>query len=158
MIEMVVVAILNCSLLLILGVKYALLLGIMAALFNIIPYLGIFTAIIISMLVTLTTAASVVVMLQVGIALFLVHLLDSNILLPRIVGSKVKINALVTIVGVVCGSMLWGIPGMFLAIPVIAIMKITFERIDALKPWALLLGDMPAKKKPAPVVKPPEQA
>jgi len=157
MIEMVVVAILNCSLLLILGIKYALLLGIMAALFNIIPYLGIFTAIIISMLVTLTTAASVVAMLQVGVALFLVHLLDSNILLPRIVGSKVKINALVTIVGVVCGNMLWGIPGMFLAIPIIAIMKITFERIDALQPWAILLGDMPVKKKPAPVVKPPEQ-
>jgi predicted PurR-regulated permease PerM len=157
MIEMVVVAILNCTLLLILGVKYAILLGIMAALFNIIPYLGIFTAIIISMLVTLTTAVSAIAALQVGIAFFLVHLLDSNILLPRIVGSKVKINALVTIVGVVCGNMLWGIPGMFLAIPIIAIIKIIFERIEPLQPWAILLGDMPSKKKTLPPAKPETQ-
>ncbi|CAL1517890.1 AI-2E family transporter [Chitinophaga sp. MM2321] len=140
MIEMVVVAILNTSLFLILGIKYAILLGVMAAIFNIIPYIGIFTALILSMLVTLTTGAPIAA-IQVGVALFLVHLLDSNVLLPRIVGSKVKINALVTIIGVVLGNLLWGIPGMFLAIPIIAIMKIVFENIEQMHPWAILLGD-----------------
>lgn len=140
LIEMVVVALLNCIAFWILGIKYATLLGIMAAMFNIIPYIGIFTAIVLSMLVTLTSGTFGGA-LQVGVVLFLVHLLDSNILLPRIVGSKVKINALVTIVGVVLGSMLWGIPGMFLAIPLIAIMKIAFEHIEYLAPWAILLGD-----------------
>ncbi|WP_161964021.1 AI-2E family transporter [Chitinophaga flava] len=140
MIEMVVVAILNTTVFLILGIKYAILLGVMAAIFNIIPYIGIFTALIISMLVTLTTGTPISA-LQVGIALFLVHLLDSNVLLPRIVGSKVKINALVTIIGVVLGNMLWGIPGMFLAIPIIAIIKIVCESVDYMNPWAILLGD-----------------
>lgn len=146
MIEMLVVAIMNCAIFWILGIKYAMLLGIMAAVFNLIPYLGIFTAIIISMVVTLTTS-TLGASLQVGIALFIVHFLDSNILLPRIVGSKVKINALVTIIGVVIGNLLWGIPGMFLAIPMIAMLKIIFEHIDTMRPWAILLGELPARPK-----------
>ncbi|NSL87047.1 AI-2E family transporter [Chitinophaga solisilvae] len=145
MIEMVVVAILNTTVFFILGIKYAILLGVMAAIFNIIPYIGIFTALIISMLVTLTTGTPIAA-LQVGIALFLVHLLDSNVLLPRIVGSKVKINALMTIIGVVMGNMLWGIPGMFLAIPIIAIIKIICESVDYMNPWAILLGEEEKEK------------
>ncbi|HVI49439.1 MAG TPA: AI-2E family transporter [Chitinophaga sp.] len=153
MIEMVVVAILNTVVFLILGIKYAILLGVMAAIFNIIPYIGIFTALIISMLVTLTTGTPIAA-LQVGIALFLVHLLDSNVLLPRIVGSKVKINALVTIIAVVMGNMLWGIPGMFLAIPVIAIIKIICENVEYMNPWAILLGDEESKHRKKPLIKP----
>lgn len=145
MIEMVVVAIVNCTLFWILGIKYATLLGIMAALFNIIPYLGIYVATIISMLLTLTNS-SLGTTLQVGIGLLVIHFLDSNILLPRIVGSKVKINALITILGVVAGNLLWGIPGMFLAIPFIAILKIIFENIEQMKPWAILMGDTALKK------------
>ena len=140
MIEMVIVAILNTTLFLILGIKYAILLGVMAAIFNIIPYVGILTAAILIILVTLATGTPIQA-LQAGIALFLVHLLDSNVLFPSIVGSKVKINALVTIIGVVLGNMLWGIPGMFLAIPTIAIIKIICENIEEMKHWAILLGD-----------------
>ena len=155
MIEMIVVAIVNCIIFWILGIKYATLLGIMAALLNIIPYLGIYIAIVISMLITLTNS-SVPTTLQVGICLLLVHFLDSNILLPRIMGSKVKINALVTILGVVAGSMIWGVSGMFLAIPVIAIMKIVFEHIEYMHPWALLLGDVTLEKKKLNIKKDPE--
>ncbi len=146
MIEMIVVAIVNCLIFWMLGIKYAMLLGIMAAVFNIIPYLGIFTAIILCMVVTLTTS-TLGATLQVGISLLIVHFLDSNILLPRIMGSKVKINALVTIIGVVTGNLLWGVPGMFLAIPIIAMLKIIFERIDSMHPWAILLGELPEKRK-----------
>jgi predicted PurR-regulated permease PerM len=140
MIEMVIVAILNTTLFFILGIKYAILLGVMAAIFNIIPYVGILSAAILIILVTLATGTPIQA-LQAGIALFLVHLLDSNVLFPSIVGSKVKINALVTIIGVVLGNMLWGIPGMFLAIPTIAIIKIICVNIDEMQPWAILLGD-----------------
>jgi predicted PurR-regulated permease PerM len=58
-----------------------------------------------------------------------------------IVGSKVKINPLITVIGVVVGEMIWGISGMFLSIPVIAVMKIVFDRVESLKPWGLLLGE-----------------
>ncbi|MFY0256104.1 AI-2E family transporter [Chitinophaga sp. 30R24] len=145
MIEMVIVACLNTTLLFILGIKYAILLGVMAAIFNIIPYVGIFTGAVLIILVTLATGTPIQV-LQAGVALFLVHLLDSNILFPSIVGSKVKINALITIIGVVLGNMLWSIPGMFLAIPTIAIIKIICENIPEMHPWTILLGDMPKTK------------
>ena len=67
--------------------------------------------------------------------------MDSNILLPAIVGSKVKINPLITVLGVVFGEMIWGVSGMFLSIPVIAVLKIIFDRIESMKPWGILLGE-----------------
>ena len=139
-IEMVIVAIMNCTGFFILGVKYALLLGVIAALLNVIPYIGIFIALLLSALITFTTNTPATV-LGVAIVLVVVHLLDANVLLPRVVGSKVKINALVTILGVIIGSALWGIPGMFLAIPFIAILKVIFDAVEDLHPWGLLLGD-----------------
>jgi predicted PurR-regulated permease PerM len=92
------------------------------------------------MLITFTTNGAAAV-LGVAVVLVIVHLVDSNILLPRIVGSKVKINALVTIVGVLVGSAIWGIAGMFLAIPLIAILKVIFDGVESLSSWGLLLGD-----------------
>jgi predicted PurR-regulated permease PerM len=140
MIEMIIVAIMNCTGFFIIGVKYALMLGVISALLNLIPYLGIFIACILSMLITFTTNGAAAV-LGVAVVLVIVHLTDSNILLPRIVGSKVKINALVTIVGVLVGSAIWGIAGMFLAIPLIAILKVIFDGVESLSSWGLLLGD-----------------
>jgi predicted PurR-regulated permease PerM len=124
----------------ILGIKYFILLGLITALFNIVPYVGIFTALLISALITFATTGVSAHLLLVVIAIIAVHLIDSNILLPFIVGSKVSINAMVTVIGVVAGEMMWGIPGMFLSVPVIAITKIICDRIEALKPWAILLG------------------
>lgn len=138
--EMTIVAVLVCTTFFIGGIKYALLLGLITALFNIIPYIGIFTALLLSVLITFSVATAGKVLL-VAITIIVMHLIDSNILLPVIVGSKVKINALITILGVICGEMLWGIPGMFLSIPIIAMTKIIFDRIETLKAWGILLGD-----------------
>ena len=65
----------------------------------------------------------------------------NNFLVPLVIGSKVRINALVSIVGVLVGGALAGISGMFLSIPAIAMMKVVFDRVDGLKPWGILLGD-----------------
>lgn len=138
--EMAIVATIVCTVFLIGGIKYAFLLGLITGLFNIIPYIGIFTALLLSVLITFSTAAIGKVIL-VLVTILAMHLIDSNVLLPLIVGSKVKINALVTILGVIIGEMLWGIPGMFLSIPMIAMFKIIFDRIESLKPWGILLGD-----------------
>lgn len=150
-IEMAIVAIMNCTGFFILGVKYALMLGVIAALLNLIPYVGIFTACILSMLITFTTNTPATV-LGVAIVLVIVHIIDSNILLPKVVGSKVKINALVTIVGVLVGSALWGIAGMFLAIPFMAILKVIFDGIESLSAWGILLGGDETGHKPEIIV------
>ena len=137
---MLVVATLNCTAFFILGVHYALLLGIISAILNIIPYLGIFIACVFSTLITFTTDSTSTVVGLI-ISLIIIHMIDSNILMARIVGSKVKMNALATIVGVICVSSIWGIPGTFLAIPMLAMLKAVFEEIEPLHPYALVMGD-----------------
>lgn len=141
LLEMMVVSTASCTVFLIGGVKYALLLGLITGIFNIIPYVGIATALLLSTIITISTAAPTTTVILVISTIVIIHLIDSNILLPIIVGSQVRINALITILGVVLGEMLWGIPGMFLSIPVIAVLKIIFDRVESLQPWGLLLGD-----------------
>ena len=150
LLEMLIVATASCLALWIVGVKYAILLGLIIGLFNVVPYIGIFTALLLCTLVTFATAGTTQLLLVIGTVLG-IHLVDSNVLLPVIVGSKVRINALITVLGVIVGEAVWGIPGTFLAIPVIAITKIVFDRIDSLKPWGLLLGDERDEKQPEPL-------
>ncbi len=139
-IQMVIVSVLMVLTLSILGVKYAILLGLVAGIFNIIPYLGISISLIISVLITFATAGATkalfVLFAYVGI-----HTIDGNILMPLIVGSKVKINALIAFIGIVVGEMLWGISGMFLCMPYLAMLKIIFQKVDGLHAWAILLGE-----------------
>jgi predicted PurR-regulated permease PerM len=80
---------------------------------------------------------------QLGViaAYLFIQFIDNNILVPRIVSSKVQINALISIIAVLLGNALWGLSGMFLSIPFIAVLKIVFDRIEDLKPWGKLLGD-----------------
>ncbi len=131
---------------LVLGIPYAILLGLITGLFNIIPYIGIFSAMLLSCVITIGTTASVSKLVMVVVVIVITHLLDSNLLLPMVVGSKVRINALITVLGVIIGEMIWGITGMFLSIPIIAVMKIIFDRVDSLKPWGIILGDEEKKQ------------
>jgi len=153
LLEMSIVASVCCITFWILGIKYAILLGLVVGIFNIIPYIGIFSALLLSSLITFATAAVATKVILVAVTIICVHLVDSNFLLPFIVGSKVRINALITLIGVIIGEMMWGISGMFFSIPVIAIMKIVFDRVEDLKPWGQLLGDEPDEKKPKPLKK-----
>lgn len=141
LIEMAIVSLAVCLVFWCLGIKYAVLLGLITGVFNIIPYIGIFSALVISSLVTFATATVFSKVILVIVTLIVVHLIDSNILLPVVVGSKVRINALVTVLGVIIGEMIWGIPGMFLSIPVIAVLKIIFDRVEGLQAWGIILGD-----------------
>jgi predicted PurR-regulated permease PerM len=146
LLEMFVVACIACTAFFLIGIKYAVLLGIIIALFNLIPYLGIFTALLLSTVITFATG-SVRDSVLVACAVLGIHLIDSNFLLPTIVGSKVKLNALVTFLGILLGEMIWGLSGMFLSIPILAIFKIIFDRVEVMKPWGYLLGSGHETKK-----------
>lgn len=151
LLEMLIVASAACLIFWFIGVKYFALLGIITGLFNIIPYIGIFTALILSFLITFA-AGAITKALIVALCVLCIHAVDSNFLLPMVVGSKVRLNALITFLGIVLGEMLWGLSGMFLSIPTIAILKIIFDHIESLKPWGFLLGgeyeyDKAAEKK-----------
>jgi predicted PurR-regulated permease PerM len=139
--EMGIVAIANSAILMIIGVKYAIFLGVFSAVLNIVPYVGILTGIVFTCLVTLTTSTHLSDIIWIIVGFEIIHFIDSNFLMTKIVGSRVKINPLITIIGVVLGGTLIGLPGIFLALPTIAILKIIFDRVDDLKPWGMLMGD-----------------
>lgn len=124
----------------ILGIKYSFVLALMTGIFNIIPYVGIIMSLIISVIITLATATPSQVLLLM-LSFIIVHAIDGNIVMPKIVGSKVKVNSLIVIIGLVIGEMTWGIMGMFLSIPILAMVKIIFDHVPELKPWGFLLGE-----------------
>jgi predicted PurR-regulated permease PerM len=140
-IEAAIIAALDTSALMLLGIDYALLLGIIGALLNVIPYVGGLVAVSLPMLVAIATKSSPLYALYVLAAYYFIQLIDNNYIVPYIVASKVKINALFSIIAVLAGNALWGIPGMFLAIPLLAVVKLIFDHIEPLKAWGFLLGD-----------------
>ncbi|PWT98168.1 MAG: AI-2E family transporter [Bacteroidetes bacterium] len=141
MIETASVAALNSLGFIILGIQYPIFLGVLAAILNLIPYIGGLIAVVFCMLVTVTNTDEISMVIWVAVVLGIVQLIDNNFLMPKIVGSKVKLNALMTIVAVLIGGALCGVSGMFLAIPGVAILKVVFDRVEELQPWGNLLGD-----------------
>lgn len=141
LLETTAVAVLNSAGLLILNVQYAILLGVMAAILNLVPYIGGLVATALAVMVTFISHPEIDVLLGVVGVFIAVQVIDNNFLVPFIVGSKVRINALVSILGVLVGGALAGLSGMFLSIPAIAMMKVIFDRVEGLEPWGILLGD-----------------
>ena len=148
LIQITYITILLGGTLLLFGIKHALLIGVIFAILNLIPYIGALFGNIIGVLLTLTASQELSPILTVLIVIAIVQFLDNNILMPKIVGSKVKINALASIVGVIIGGSLGGISGMFLSLPTIAVLKIVFDRTDNLRQWGVLLGDDIPKRSP----------
>ena len=142
LLEIAVVAALTTLGLWLIGVKYALFLGLLVALLNLIPYVGILVANALSCLISLSNNPDIQQSVLGVIAVIgAVQLIDNNILLPRIVGSKVRINALASIICVIVGGSLAGVPGMFLPIPITAIIKVVFDAVPNLEPYGYILGD-----------------
>jgi predicted PurR-regulated permease PerM len=141
LLEAAIVAALNSTALLIIGVKYALLFGMIGAILNMLPYIGGIIAIALPVLMATVTSQGFSKQLWIVVAYLVIQFIDNNFLVPRIVSSKVKINALISIVVVLLGGALWGIAGMFLSIPFVGILKIIFDRVDGLQAWGELLGD-----------------
>lgn len=123
------------------GMKYFIFLGILTGLLNLIPYIGIIIAGVISCLIALTTSEELSIVFWVIGVNIVVQFIDNNFLVPKIVGSKVSINALASMIGVIVGGTIAGIPGMFLAIPVLAMLKVIFEATKGLEPYGYLIGD-----------------
>jgi len=141
LIEMIIVSGLNSLALFIIGVKYALLLGVIGGIINILPYIGGFVSILLPVLIATVTKDGYSAQLEVILSYLFIQFVDSNIIFPRFVSVKVQINALISLIAVFLGNAMWGIAGMFLMLPIVAVLKIIFDRIDDLKPWGKLLGD-----------------
>lgn len=131
---------LNTIGLLIVGVEYALLLGIVSAIFNFIPYFGTLIGGAVPLLFTLLMSNEPHKAIGVIILFLILQFIENNILTPNIVGGNVRLNPFITILSIIIGGIIWGIPGMFIAVPALGMFKIVCEKVSVLHPYAYLLG------------------
>ncbi len=146
--EMAIVFIMITASLMLFGVKYAILIAAVFGVLNMIPYIGALIANALAVLITLSTSPNLSHTWTVLIVITVVQFIDNNIIMTYVVSSKVKINGLVTVLAVVIGEALAGVGGMFLAIPLVAVLKVIFDRIDSMKNWGMLFGDDKIKLNP----------
>lgn len=125
----------------IIGVKNAVFFAILCGLLELIPYVGNLTGNAITILGIIIQGGSNVMIIEELAVYAIVQFIQTYLLAPLIVGKVVRINPIATIVGLVGGEIVWGVPGMVLVIPMIGIIKIIFDHIESLKPFGFLLGE-----------------
>ncbi len=130
----------------IVGVKYAVLFAIICGLLEIVPFIGNLTGNLLAILMVIIQGGGMGMVLGVVITYFVVQFLQTYILEPLVVGAEVNINPLFTIIILVLGELVWGIPGMVLAIPLLGIVKIICDHIESLKPYGYLIGSEKKKR------------
>jgi predicted PurR-regulated permease PerM len=131
----------------IIGVENAIFFAILCGLLEIIPFVGNITGTILTVLIAATNGANTQLLFGIVIVYGIVQFIQGWVLEPLIVGSQVKINSLFTIVALVLGELLWGIPGIILAIPLTAMFKIVCDHIEPMKPYGFLIGEIETPKK-----------
>ncbi|HEV3411122.1 MAG TPA: AI-2E family transporter [Puia sp.] len=148
LIEALIVATLNTIALFILGVQYAILMGVLGALLNVLPFFGGILAALLPIMVATITKDGYNTQIGIAVSYMIIQFTDNHFLIPYIVSAKVRINALLSVVAVLLGGAVWGLSGMFLSIPFIGVLKILFDRIPELQPWGRLLGDKVELRRP----------
>lgn len=137
----VILAVLNTTGLLIIGIRHAVFFGVLAAILNIVPYVGVLVGSLFPIIMALLTEDSIWSAVAVAGVFAFNQFLENNFLTPNITGSQVKINPLAAIMALIIGGMVWGVAGMILFIPFIGIVKILFDNIQSLKPYGYLIGE-----------------
>lgn len=126
----------------IIGVKNAIFFAILCGFFEIIPYLGNIIGTTLTVLIAAVNGANTELLVGIVITYGVIQLIQTWIFEPLILGPQVKINPLFTIIGLVIGELLWGIPGLILAIPIMAMIKIVCDHIESMKPYGFLIGEI----------------
>jgi predicted PurR-regulated permease PerM len=137
----IILAVLHSVAFSIIGLKYPILLGITAAIFNFIPYFGTLIGALIPVIFSLVAMDALDVTGWILIYFLIIQFVENNILTPNITGGHVSLNPLITILSLIVGSMIWGVTGMFIVIPFVAMLRIFCEHFSYLKPIAFLLSD-----------------
>lgn len=144
---MLILAILNISAYTALGIKHAIFFGVIGAILNIIPYVGPFFGVLLPIIYSFLTKDSLFYPIAVLVIYQIIQMVEGNYLTPKIVGGNVHLNAFVTLLGLLVGGTIWGVAGMILVIPVMAVIREIFDFDESTKPFAKLLGEEKPKYK-----------
>jgi predicted PurR-regulated permease PerM len=131
----------------IIGVKNAIFFAILCGMLEIVPFIGNITGTTLTVLVSALHGATFSMLGGIVLTYGVVQFIQGWVLEPLILGPQVKINPLFTIIALVLGELVWGIPGIILAIPLTAIFKIICDHIEPLKPYGFLIGEIETVKK-----------
>jgi predicted PurR-regulated permease PerM len=123
------------------GVKNFFFFAVLCGLLEIVPFVGNLIGNGLTIIVALAQGGSMNVVIGILITYAIVQFIQSYILEPLVVGSEVNINPVFTIIGIIIGEFIWGIPGMILAVPVLGITKIICDNVEPLKPYGFLIGE-----------------
>jgi AI-2 transport protein TqsA len=137
---MFILAVCNSIALSVLGIEHAIFFAILAAILNLIPFVGSFLGSILPMIMALLTKDEMWYVIAIGIYFSVIQYIESYFLTPFIVGGKVKVNPLAEILALVLGGIIWGIPGLVLFIPLIGLVKVLFDHVERLEPFGYVIG------------------
>lgn len=122
------------------GLEYALLMGALLGVLTLVPAIGFILGLLPPVVVAVASGNTALTTAMMALALFVISIIEGNVLTPKLVGHSLNINALATFVGLFAGGLVWGVWGMVLAIPVLGVLRIVFAAIPRLQPWAELLA------------------
>jgi len=139
--DIIIIGAANAVALYFIGIGYSIILGFLIAAFCIIPYLGMIVGSLLAVFVAFITTDTSWQPLFAFSVLWVIHIIDSNLVAPLLIGHKVSLNPLVAVFVLILFGELWGLPGLFLAIPLTAILKVIFDAVPGLQPYGFLLGE-----------------
>jgi len=137
-----IMAILNSIGLLIIGLDYAIFFAVFASFLTIIPFVGSILGMLPAVLYAFLFGGSLWLPVLVIVVFTIVQIIESSLLTPKIVGSRVSINPFVAIIVLLIGAEIWGIAGMILFIPLMGILRVGFSQVKELEPYGYLLGNV----------------
>lgn len=141
-----ILGVLNSIGLMIIGIQYAIFWGFLAAFLAIIPYVGTTLGGLMPFIYAMATTGNYWQPLAVILLFGTVQVIEGNLITPKVVGSSIKVNPLAAILALIVGGSIWGVAGLILSLPFVAIVRIIFQQVDILKPVGVLLGDEIYKK------------
>lgn len=139
--DVLILSVLNSAGFMIIGLPHAVLFGVLTSMLNIIPYIGVLIGSLLPVLMAFLTKDSMAYPVAVLAVCLFTQFLDNNFITPYVVGSSVSVNPLTATLVLIASSMVWGIPGMVLCLPLTGMAKVVCDNVESLKPYGYLLGD-----------------
>jgi predicted PurR-regulated permease PerM len=139
--DVLILSVLNSVGFILLDIKHAILFGVLAAVLNIIPYIGVLIGSILPVMMALITKDEISYALGAAGVCAAVQFIDNNFITPYVVGSSVSINPLTATLALLSGAMIWGVAGMILCMPITGMIKVVCDSVERLKPYGYLIGE-----------------
>jgi len=146
----IIMTVLFTVVLMAIGIDYPLFFAAFLAIFNLIPYVGVFMSSLVTVLYAYLTHDTLLIPFITLASLWGLQIIENNFITPFILGSKVQANPLAVIIALLAGGMIWGVSGMILFVPLIGALRAVFNEFEETKPYAMVLGEKPKPEKQGP--------